>query len=115
MPCSRASRNSGGDMKKILGRATMAVLVLMFVWLQGRLWIGEGSLAHVSALEDRVEIEKAANESKVQRNKVLRAEIRDLKSGLDSIEEKARSELGLIREGETFFLVVEESDKPGNP
>jgi cell division protein FtsB len=102
-------------MKEILGRTTMAILVLMLVWLQGRLWVGEGSLAHVSALEDRVEIEQSANESKLQRNKVLRAEIKDLKNGLDAIEEKARSELGLIREGETFFLVVEESDKPGNP
>jgi cell division protein FtsB len=73
------------------------------------LWVGEGSLAQVSGLQVRVERESAENSIKEQRNRVLRAEIVELKSGLESIEEKARSEFGLIKEGETFFLLVDES------
>ena len=74
-----------------------------------RLWIGEGSLAHVSALQAQVTRKAAENEVREQRNQVLRAEIIELKSGLESIEEKARSELGMIKKGETFYLLVDES------
>ena len=95
-------------------RAVLVTLAVVVLVLQSRIWFGEGSLAHVDALSDRVERGLAANESKVQRNKILRAEIIDLKSGLASIEEKARSELGLIKKGETFVLLVEapSEDKP---
>jgi len=91
------------------GRWLIAGLVLIVLFLQGRLWVGIGSLAQVSGLQVRVERESAENSIKEQRNRVLRAEIVELKSGLESIEEKARSELGLIKEGETFFLLVDES------
>jgi len=91
------------------GRWLIAGLVLIVLFLQGRLWVGEGSLAQVSGLQVRVERESAENSVKEQRNRVLRAEIVELKSGLESIEEKARSEFGLIKEGETFFLLVDES------
>lgn len=93
----------------IPGRWLIAGLVLIVLFLQGRLWVGEGSLAQVSGLQVRVERESAENSIKEQRNRVLRAEIVELKSGLESIEEKARSEFGLIKEGETFFLLVDES------
>jgi cell division protein FtsB len=73
------------------------------------LWVGEGSLAQVSGLQVRIERESAENMIKEKRNQVLRAEVVELKSGLESIEEKARSEFGLIKQGETFFLLVEES------
>jgi cell division protein FtsB len=91
------------------GRWLIAGLVLIVLFMQGRLWVGEGSLAQVSGLQVRVERESAENSIKEQRNRVLRAEIVELKSGLESVEEKARSELGLIKEGETFFLLVDES------
>ncbi|MFT4721459.1 MAG: cell division protein FtsB [Candidatus Azotimanducaceae bacterium] len=91
------------------GRGLIVGLVLIVLFLQGRLWLGEGSLAEVSGLQVRVERESAENSIKEQRNRVLRAEIVELKSGLESIEEKARSEFGLIKEGETFFLLVDES------
>ena len=55
-----------------------------------------------------MERRSAENETKVQRNAILRAEIKDLKEGLDAVEDIARSELGLIREGETFYLVLED-------
>ena len=88
-------------------RGFMVLLALMVLWLQSRIWIGEGSLAQINALADRIDQQEAANESKRQRNKVLRAEIVDLKNGVASIEEKARSEFGLIKQGETFFLIVD--------
>jgi cell division protein FtsB len=76
--------------------------------LQSRLWLGEGSFAHVNTLQAKVSRKVAENSVKVQRNKILRAEIIELKRGLESIEEKARSEFGLIKEGETFFLLIED-------
>jgi cell division protein FtsB len=90
-------------------RWLIAGIVLIVLSLQGRLWVGEGSLAQVSGLQVRIERESAENSIKEQRNQVLRAEVVELKSGLESIEEKARSEFGLIKQGETFFLLVDES------
>jgi cell division protein FtsB len=89
-------------------RTFIAVLVLVTAGLQMKLWFGQGSFAHVSGLSSQVERRAAENESRVQRNAILKAEIRDLREGLDAVEDIARSELGLIREGETFFLLVED-------
>ena len=89
-------------------RIFIAVLVLAIGGLQINLWFGQSSFAHVSGLSQQVERRAAENESKVQRNAILKAEILDLKEGLDAVEDIARSELGLIREGETFFLLVED-------
>ena len=89
-------------------RTFIAVLVLVIAGLQMKLWFGQGSFAHVSGLSTQVERRSAENESRVQRNAILKAEIRDLREGLDAVEDIARSELGLIREGETFFLLVED-------
>lgn len=93
-----------------LRRVVLLALAIVVIALQYRLWVGENSLAHVNALADRADRLEVENQSKVERNRVLYAEIRDLKNGMDSIEEKARTEFGLIKEGETFFLLVE--DKP---
>lgn len=90
----------------MLRRAVIVVLAMMIIALQARLWIGDGSLAHVSGLRSQVETKRTANEIRTERNRVLRAEIRNLKNGVDSIEQKARSELGMIKEGETFFMIV---------
>ncbi len=86
----------------------IAGLLLLIGGLQYRLWVGEGSYAHVSALSTQLETSKAGNKAMVERNAVLRAEIIDLKQGVDAIEEKARSEFGLIKRDETFFLLVED-------
>lgn len=89
-------------------RLFVVVLLLVFSGLQYRLWIGQGSFAHVSGLREQVDLRDLSNESKRQRNAILKAEIKDLKLGLDAVEDIARSELGLIKKGETFFLIVQE-------
>ncbi len=91
-----------------LNRIIVAILVLMTVGLQARLWIGEGSLAHVSGLRIEVNKQISENNQKKWRNEILKAEIVDLRDGLEAIEAKARNELGLIKEGETFFLLLED-------
>lgn len=86
------------------------LLLILIVGFQYRLWVGEGSFAEVNMLEKRVAKQQTAIEIVQYRNGILRAEIAELKNGLQSIEEKARSELGMIKEGETFFLLVDRKD-----
>lgn len=83
----------------------------MFCALQVRLWSGEGSITHIWALQDAIEEQSFENDRLKDRNQVLDAEVQDLKSGLESIEERARSELGMIKKGETFYLLVEDSER----
>ncbi|MET0050993.1 MAG: cell division protein FtsB [Candidatus Thiodiazotropha sp.] len=87
-------------------RIVIALLLVLLLFLQYRLWVGEGSLAEVSNL--KVEIEGLQQElvGLRKRNRALQAEVEDLRSGKAAIEERARSELGMIKEGETFYQVV---------
>lgn len=91
----------------------IAVLVALLIGLQYRLWIGEGSLAHNVALQKEIDRQKAENTRLIERNKLLEAEVAALKNGYDVIEEKARNDLGMIREDETLFMIVED-DKNKN-
>ena len=79
----------------------------MIAVLQFQLWIGDDSVRSLSLLEDQVAEQKSINMSLEDRNKKLEIEIVDLKTGFEAIEERARSELGMIEQGETFFLIVE--------
>jgi len=83
------------------------LLVVLFVVLQYDLWIGEGSLTAAWKLDSEIELQQRQNARLKERNDALDAEVRDLKSGLQAIEERARSELGMIKEDETFFQVIE--------
>ena len=80
---------------------------LLFIILQYDLWIGEGSLSAAWKLDKSIEVQQNQNARLKERNQALEAEVIDLKSGLQAIEERARSELGMIKEGETFFQVIE--------
>ena len=88
-------------------RWLIGVLVLSLLWLQYRLWVGEGSLAEVHNLRQEISRQKTELERLHRRNQVLEAEVRDLKTGLDALEERARTELGMIRKGEVFYQVIE--------
>ncbi|WP_111496675.1 MULTISPECIES: cell division protein FtsB [Marinobacter] len=88
-------------------KALWTVMAVMVVLLQARLWIGEGSFAQVWQLQQKIDVQKAENAKLANRNERLYAEVRNLRGGQGAIEERARMNLGLIREDETFFLVVE--------
>ncbi|MDH5737305.1 MAG: septum formation initiator family protein [Gammaproteobacteria bacterium] len=88
----------------------MVVLVIAAIFLQVRLWVGESSFAHVNGLMEQVENKNARIQLKEERNRILLAETLELKSGLDAVEEIARSELGMIKSGETFYLVLDQSE-----
>ncbi len=81
---------------------------LVLVGLQYRLWLGEGSVPDLVQLRAAIAEQQAANEQAAERNDALAAEVEDLQEGLQAIEERARSELGMIRRGEVFYQVVEE-------
>jgi len=89
-------------------RWLIALLMVLLVYLQYRLWVGDGSLAEVWRLRGAVAEQRAENARLQERNQALDAEVRDLKEGLEAVEERARSELGMIREGEVFYQIVEE-------
>ncbi len=75
--------------------------------LQADLWIGQGSIAEIVSLEREIAAYDAGNAELLERNRRLEVETAELKNGLDSVEEIAREELGMIREGETFYVVLE--------
>ncbi len=93
-------------------RAVIGILFALLVLLQYRLWVGEGSLAEVHNLKEEIVTQQQELEQLRQRNRALAAEVQDLKHGLDAIEERARSELGMIRKGETFYQIIEPEKKP---
>jgi cell division protein FtsB len=86
-------------------KALFIILVLLFGYLQYKLWVAEGKAQDSWALEQRIETLKEENKALMYRNDTLQAEVTNLKSGHDVIEEKARRELGLIGQDETFFSI----------
>ena len=88
----------------------MILLIVLLLLLQYRLWFSHDGLPSVLHLHRSVEVQKQDNAVLEERNKVLAAEVHDLKSGLDALEERARSELGMIKHGETFFQIIEDED-----
>ncbi|MBI5659997.1 MAG: cell division protein FtsB [Nitrosomonadales bacterium] len=81
-------------------------LIALILLLQYPLWLGKGSWLKVWDLNRQVEAQKQTNQQAQTRNAVLDAEVRDLKQGTEAIEERARSELGMVKRGEIFFQVA---------
>ena len=92
---------------KIVG----AILVSLIVLIQYPLWLGKGGWARVWESDRQLSAQRAKNDALLARNGALDAEIRDLKQGLEAVEERARFELGMIRQDEVFFQIV---DRPGS-
>jgi cell division protein FtsB len=88
-------------------RVLVLLLAVLLAWLQYRLWFGNGGTREVAVLQQQVQKQSRNNAGLKQRNDALAAEVEDLKSGEAAIEERARSELGMIKPGETFYRVVE--------
>ena len=91
-------------------RLLFGILLVTFVVLQYRLWVGQGSLAEVAQLKRQIVQQERRLEEMRERNSVLRAEVNSLKHGLEAVEARARSELGMIKEGETFYQIVPPDD-----
>lgn len=83
------------------------LLVIVFIWLQYQLWMDKDGLSKLHHLKQNVDAQKKTNQEIIERNKVLAAEVEDLKSGQAAIEERARKDLGMIREGEVFFQIID--------
>ncbi len=87
----------------------LVLLGVLLLGLQYRLWFGDGNLPSVWALQSSIDEQQASNQLLIDRNAALRAEVDDLKLGTSAMEERARSELGMVKRGETFFLLPEQN------
>lgn len=78
------------------------VLLTLLAMLHAQLWQGRGSIPYVQEMRQKITVQKEANTKALAENQRLLSEIKDLKEGLDMVEEKARSELGMVKQGEIF-------------
>ena len=91
----------------------IAVLILLLIGLQYKLWFGDGSLSEVVQLSRELELQKQRLQELEERNRILEAQVLDLQNGLDAFEEKARNDLGMIKQGETFIQLIPEESAGG--
>ncbi len=85
----------------------IVLLSLLLIGLQYRLWNGHGSYAQSWQLEKKIQLQKDENERLHARNVFLAAEVQELKQGMETVEERARHELGMLKPGETLYLLME--------
>ncbi|HEX4870620.1 MAG TPA: cell division protein FtsB [Moraxellaceae bacterium] len=95
--------------RTVFGKLLIGIALGAFLVLQFTLWFGEGGVRDVHALKRAIAEQQLENERLAERNRVLEAEVKDLKNGLEAIEEHGRQDLGMIKQNETFYLVT------GNP
>ncbi len=88
----------------------VALLVILLIGLQSRLWFGDGSLSEVVQLSRELEVQKEKLRLLEERNRILEAQVLDLQNGLDAFEEKARNDLGMIKQGETFIQLIPDQE-----
>lgn len=84
----------------------IGVLIVLLIGLQYKLWLGDGSLSEVVQLSRELETQKLKLRELEERNRILEAQVVDLQIGLDAFEEKARNDLGMIKQGETFIQLI---------
>ena len=94
---------------------TYIVLAVVLALLQYKFWFGQGNWRQVQQLRAQVQAQQAENRELLRRNKALAAEVKDLKSGVDAVEERARNEMGMIKSGETYYRVVDPEKKLAVP
>ncbi len=87
-------------------RIFAVILAAALILLQYRLWLSEQGMREVTRLQAAVETQQAVNREQRERNRQLAAEVADLKGGMTALEERARSELGMVGNAETFYQVV---------
>jgi cell division protein FtsB len=96
-------------------RPLAIVLIVLIAAVQWPLWAGKGSWARVWELDQQLKSQRRTNDGLRARNTALAAEVRDLKTGYEAIEERARSELGMIAQDEEFFQVLEPAPQSPKP
>ena len=89
-------------------KALTLIFVVLIALLQYPLWLGKGSWLRVWNVNQQIDAQKDKNVASKQRNETLNAEVRDLKQGNAAIEERARSELGMIKQDEVFYQVIDQ-------
>jgi cell division protein FtsB len=87
-------------------RLVPLVLLALLVAIHAQLWAGRGSIGHVNEMHRRIAAQEAANAQARLENERLASEVQDLKQGLDMVEEKARNELGMVKQGEIYVHVM---------
>jgi len=92
-------------------RLIPAILIALLALFHAQLWIGRGSIASVREMQQRLDEQLAENSQAQARNDQLAAEVRDLKEGLEMVEEKARSELGMVKPNEIFVQIIKQVDR----
>ena len=92
-------------------RIVALFLLLLLVGVHAQLWLGRTSVAHVHAMRAQIAEQQAANEQARQENERLTAEVANLKNGLEMVEEKARSELGMVKPGEIFVQITPDATR----
>lgn len=88
-------------------KAIIFVLALLFVVLQYQLWFGHGGLVSMQALNKSIQLQTTANDKLAERNRAMTADIRDLQNGKQATEERARSQLGMIKQGEVYYQITQ--------
>ncbi|MBS3964569.1 MAG: septum formation initiator family protein [Methylomonas sp.] len=88
-------------------KTLVAIIIALTLHFQYRLWFGDANIAQISEYRERLEQLNKQIQEKKDRNDALYAEVKDLRRGLETIEERARYDLGMIKENETFFQVLE--------
>ena len=92
-------------------RLLIVGLVVLFGLLQYTLWVSPGGLTDVHELEKANGLQILANDKLDERNQSLTAEVDDLKQGLEGVEERARSEMGMVKQGEVFYQIVDRIER----
>lgn len=87
-------------------RVVAVLLIALLGVVQAQLWLGRGSVGDVAQMKQKLEEQKARNAEAQQANERLQAEVRDLQEGLETVEEKARSELGMVKPNEVLVQIV---------
>jgi cell division protein FtsB len=85
----------------------VAILLVLLIWLQYKLWLGDGGIPEVLELEQEIDTVQSEVNRLEERNKALNAEVMDLKKGIEAIEERARSEMGMVKKDEIYYQVIE--------
>jgi len=98
-----------------MSRALTLVFAGLLVLIQYPLWFGKGGWVRVWDLDRQVVAQKKTNDELKRRNSGLEAEVKDLKNGLEAIEERARFELGMVKDNEVFFQVLESAPQTAVP